>query len=638
MSDINFKLTTDASPFVSGFQSAVKSVNDLETATNDLESATKGSFSKATKEVSDFGKEINKGAKGISDFEKETTKIPKSANIIKELKKQIKEYTAEAYKAGAGTKAFTDNLAKAGALKDELADLNAQVNALSGNLGENLAKASGTGLGLVARGFEGVQSASILAGTNAKEFEQTMLQLQAFNGLANVAQEFAGIGDKITEIKEGFKPLTNLFKNGATSIVDGYSGANDSLKGFFTNFGSNAKSAFKGAGSFVKDFGTNALSVSKGVGTGFVSFFTNFGANMKGFASSAKSGINTIGTAIKANPLGIILTVITLVIGAFVLLKDKVKPIAELFKAIGDAIDYVGDKIEKAAQALGLVADESEKKKESTIKNTADEVSAIEKRYSREIALAQAIGKDTTKLEIEKAKAVTKRIADTMAALEYQRLRNGKLNEEELKQYTELQSQLKDVATEAQVAIFNQQKEVKAKQEEEAKKSQEIAKERANKRKQLEKELADALLDLAKKSEQAQLNGLTGIARLEREREINLQSINDLQTALEKKSQLAGKGGKLEIEQLEQLNNLKLQVDNEFYQNRLIIQIEASNKEAELLKKNSDTALQQLELRNQIAKNNIEKTRALDGATEAQKLILRNKKQIIIRVRVKVSK
>lgn len=626
MSEIGFKLTTDASPFVNGFATAMKSVNDLETATNDLESTTKAGFSKATKEVNDFGKEINKGAKGVSDFEKETQKIPKSGNVIKELKKQIKEYTAEAYKAGAGTQAFTDNLAKAGALKDELGDLNAQVNALSGNLGENLAKASSTGLGLVARGFEGVQSASILADTNAKEFEQTMLQLQAFNGLANVAQEFAGIGDKITEIKEGFKPVANLFKSGATSIVDGYGNANDSLKGFFTNFGSNAKSAFKGAGSFIKDFGANALSVAKGAGTGFVSFFSNFGSNMKGFASSAKAGINTVGTAIKANPLGIILTVITLVIAAFVLLKDKVKPITQLFEAIGDAIDFVGDKIEKFAQALGLVSDANEKKKESTIKNTGDEVSAIEKRYDREIKLAQASGKDTTKLELEKARAVTKRIADTIAALEYQRQRNGKLNEEELKQYQDLQSQLKDVANEAQVAIFNQQKEKKQKEEEEAKKSQEIAKERSNKRKQLEKELLDALNDLAKRSEQANLSGLTGEAKLQKEREINLKSITELQIVLEKKSQLAGKGGKLEVEQLEQLNNLKLQVDNEFYQNRLILQIEASNKEAELLKKNSDTALQQLELKNQIAKSNIEKTRALDGATEAQKLIFEEQK------------
>lgn len=631
MSEVSFKISSDVSDFSSGLNACSKSVSSLSTQVQDFETQSKENFSAPTKEVADLGKEINKSAKTVAEFNKETKKTGTTVNAVKELKKQIKEYTAEAFKAGAGTQAFTENLQKAGKLKDELADLNGQVKALSGNIGENLARSAGTSLGLVARGFEGVSSVSILAGTNTKEFEQTLLQLQAFNGLANVAQEFAGIGDKITEIKEGFKPLLGLFASGAADIGSKYSSVNDTLKSFFSNFGNNAKSAINGGIGYVKSFGSNLAGTAKSAGAGFANFFSNFGSNMKGFANAAKSGINTVGTAIKSNPLGLILTGITLLIGAFVLLKDKVKPIALIFEAIDEAIDFVLDKIEKIAQALGLVADESEKKKDATIKSTSEEVSAIEKRYDREIKLAQAIGKDTTKLEVEKANAVSKRITDTIAALEYKKLINKKLNDEELKQYKELQDQLKDVQLEANIAIINQQREKKKKEEEEAKKAQELAKARAEKAKaeaeKNAKDLADALNDLRKRSEAAELSGLNGQAKLDFIRKNALEEYEILRASIEKKGKLTNKDFTFSAEQEIEFSKLKKQINSEYYANSLALQIDASNKLAQQNKANSENELSNLILRNSIIKKNLEGSRAEEGATFADKLTFEEEKK-----------
>lgn len=630
MSEVVFRIASDPGDFNSGLNSAGKGIDQLSAKTDAFANETKATFTSATKEVSDLEKQFIKGAKGVGDFVKETNKVGNSANAVKELKKQIKEFTAEAFKAGKGSQAFTENLAKAGKLKDELNDLNAQVKALSGNIGENLAKASASGLGLVARGFEGVTSVSILAGEKNKEFEETLLRLQAFNGLANVAGEFAGIGDKITEIKEGFRPVTDLFKSGASSIVDGYGSANDSLKTFFGDFKGNAKAALTSGIGFIKDFGKNAASVAKSAGTGFVSFFSNFGSNMKGFASAAKSGINTVGTAIKANPLGVILTVITLVIAAFVLLKDKVKPIAAIFEGIGKLIDEISAKIEQLGQALNLVATDAEKNREKLITGTNKAVQALEHQYDNEIKLANAAGKNTIELEKAKARATTKRITDTMAALMVKFDAEKTLTKEEFELYAKLEQQKKDIQVDVTAAILQDEREKLQKKKDLDKKAADLAKAAADKRKQLEKELSDALLDLQKKSEAAELNGLTGKAKLDKQRELNERDLQLLRDVIQKKGELTDKNFKFNAEQEREFSNIKEQINRDYYNGVLQLAIQEATKEAQVSKLRVDNEVANLDLKNTIIKNGINSVQALESASDSEKLIVEEQRNKLL--------
>jgi hypothetical protein len=620
--DVSLRLITDAGSFKTATAECSSDMDKLSDKTDQFAKTSKKNFEAPTKEISDLGKEINNGAKKIKEFSDETKKVGNSANAVKELKKQIKEYTSEAFKAGAGTKAFSDNLQKAGQLKDELADLNAQVKALSGNIGENLAKAAGNSLSLVARGFEGISSVSILTGNNTKEFEETLLKLQAFNGLANLANEFAGIGDKLTEIKEGFKPVLTLFTSGASSVVSGYGAANETLKGFFTNFSGNAKSAFKTGISSVKDFGSNAGSVAKNVGSSFVSFFSNFGANMKSFAASAKSGIGTIGTAIKANPLGIILTVVVAITAAFALLTDKFKPLTKIFSGIGDAIADVGKEIEKFAQSLGLMASEEEKRAENFIKNTQKEVDAIKEKFDFEIKLVKASGKETVDMEIKKQDAVFKRASLTIDALTKIRKEEGKLSEDQKKQLEEAQKLEKESFQEKILIQATFAKEQRDKAKEEADKAAKEAKERADKAKaeaeKNAKDLADALADLAKKSDQAVLSGLSGQARLDFIRNQAIEELKILEDTLIKKGKLTNRNFKLNEEQERELASIKTEINRQYYTDTLALQIDAANKEAQIIKSNADNDLAVLELRNTIAKNNVDKVKSLQGSTNME--------------------
>ncbi len=94
------------------------------------------------------------------------------------------------------------------------------------------------------------------------------------------------------------------------------------------------------------------------------------------------------------------------------------------------------------------------------------------------------------------------------------------------------------------------------------------AKERASKEKQafdkrvqLEKDFQDALKSLRDKSRAAEIQGLTGSERIEAERKINQDSIDELVKYLNEKAKLANK--ELTQEQLNQINILRVQSDKD---------------------------------------------------------------------------
>lgn len=598
MAEIKLELVTNAQEGIVTINQLSTSVSELNTETKTFQKTSDAAFASATNDVEELNTEIKKGTKSTEDLAKGAKAVGASGNRIKELKKEIKDLTSEAFKAGEGTATFTAKLKEAGKLTDELGDLNAALGAVAKSAGENVAGAFGEATSIGIAGFEGVTAAQSLLGIETENVEKQLLKLQSIKSLGNVVKEFAGLGDKITEIKLGLTPLTDAFSNQASNIANGYSTANESLKNFGKNFSGNITSGIKSLGANVSGFFTNFGTNAKGL-------FSSLGSGIKSFSASGVAGIKALGAALTANPLGIILVVIGAVIAIFVALKDKIKPVAAVFEFLSSVISAAGDALHALGEALGLVASEQEENSKAVIANTEKEVEAISKRYERELKLAKAAGKETEDIEKQKLKAEATRVAQSIAELERLNVIQGKLDEEQLKEKEKLQEKFKDLITDLSAVTLEAEREKNKKIEEENKKRDEAQKKRNEERKKNLEALNAALIELEKKSEQAILNTLAGEEKIKKQRQISIAELNELQKSIEAKSKLAGQGDKLGVKQLEEISKIKSAIEKQYTDDIIKLRIEEANATAAAGKKAIDNDLKNLELRQKLAEQGI---------------------------------
>lgn len=602
MAKVKLEIESDLGQAFAAFGQADELIDQTRHNVTGFGKDSKAAFSVATNEVDKFSTEVKAGTKQVNDLSKSTDAVGKSANRIKEIRNEIKQLTSDALKAGEGTKVFTDNLRRAGELKDELGDIQAAVSAVAGNTTENLGKAFAETTSLAARGFEAATAASALFGEENKEVEKTLLKLQAVQSLANITKEFGGLKDKLTEIRLAFTPVTSLFTNANKALL---------------NFGETGGVTFK--------------SVATSTGN----FFKNFGSNMKDFAKQGVAGIKALGAAMDANPLGVILIVIAAVTAAFVLLRDKVKPIGDLFKAIGEFVDFLGEKLEDLGQAIGVVASDFEQAAQKQVDATKSVVDAINERYDGEIKLAQAAGKETIKIEKEKAAEQAKAVAKSIGALLALAQAQGGLNEEQTKQLAELRKQYLGFFTEINLINVRQQTESRKKQEEDNKKSLEAAKAAAEKRKQLQKDLFDQFLDLSKRAQQAELSLLNGEEKIRKQQEVNNKELDNLRKIIEAKGKLVDKNFKFNAEQEEQFAILQKAINQEAADALLQIEVNKSNAIAAQRKKDIDDEQKFLELKTRLAIAQVETAKNDTGLNEEDFEIA--KQRVILQIKQKAA-
>jgi hypothetical protein len=141
-----------------------------------------------------------------------------------------------------------------------------------------------------------------------------------------------------------------------------------------------------------------------------------------------KTGFKGIGSAMSAIPLMLIVTGITMLMEKF-----------DIFGKIADAVVAI---IYKFTDAIGLTNKADEEFAKSAIENSQKVQKAKEEQYNLEIKLAQAAGQNTKQLELEKLKSIEDSVASQVKALEDLQIKKGKLNDEEQKQYNELQINL----------------------------------------------------------------------------------------------------------------------------------------------------------------------------------------------------
>lgn len=569
MPEINLIINSDLSGINTAFAQGEALIDETSNAVNKFSGTVTKASKTATNETKQFNDELKKGKKNLENLDQGTKAIPQATNRLKELRNEVKALTSQAIilKQQGDITGSNEAIKSAGRLKDEIKDIQDAIKSVSGNIQENFTNAIGKATGLAAQGFEAATAASALFGEKNEDVEKSLLKLQAIQSLSRIASEFGDIKDRIREIGSGLSPLTNglktLYTSGNAGLLAFKKGGLDGIKQGFINIGSGAKS-----------------------------FFMNFGSNLKGFVSSAISGFKSIGAVAAANPFGVVLIAIVAVIGIMVALRDKIKPIKVLFDLIGDAVGFVLDKLEAVGQFFGLVASESEKASQSVIDNTNDEIAAIQKKYDYEIKLLEAAGASTKKAEKQKLDAVVDRVNQSIVQLKLKNMREGELEKEDLKLYKELQEQRIDLNKDFAIeALKTKTEENKKKAEEEEKANQDrIRKEKEanDKLKAARKDLADFLLNLAKQSNAAEIELLSGEAKINAQHKADEKEIELLKKTFLEKEKLVGKENQLTLEQAEQFNNLQLLADKKQADAILALRVAEAKKIADANKKAID--------------------------------------------------
>lgn len=323
------------------------------------------------------------------------------------------------------------------------------------------------------------------------------------------------------------------------------------------------------------------------------------------------STLLNMGKALLMNPIFLLGTAITLIIANFDKLKNAGGLVGDVFKSIGEAIGIVIDLGSDFLNFIGLI-DSAKKSLEDLVKLNEAMMANINARYDLEIAKAKAAGKEVEKLEESKAKVALISQKYILNATR-EAFRTGQID---AKEYAEKLQEIGLAVNKAEVDLLN----IKAQERQKA----------AEKQKKAADELAQALLDLLRKSNAAELSMLTGKEKLDFQKKLSEQEVAELEKALKKKLQAAGKGNKLSAEQEKEFANIKKAINSEYYNGILQLSIQAAQAEAQINKSKNDTALQNLEYENTIVKNGIENVKAAQGTSAREIEALNEEKNIML--------
>ena len=221
--------------------------------------------------------------------------------------------------------------------------------------------------------------------------------------------------------------------------VKGTDAATNSLKNLKRELKEAQSAALNGDGNAAKrvaelkdklDDLNDATKTLKGSGVERVgSSFGLLGEGLKNLDLDAvKTGFKGLGSAMNAIPLMIIVS------GVMMLM--------EKFDIMGKVVDLVTNLFYAFTDAIGITNKADEKFAKEAVTNAQNVQKAKEAQYDAEIKMAQAAGQDVKELELEKLKSIENSIKSQLIALEDLKTKKKTLNDEEQKQYDELQLNL----------------------------------------------------------------------------------------------------------------------------------------------------------------------------------------------------
>ena len=238
--------------------------------------------------------------------------------------------------------------------------------------------------------------------------------------------------------------------------------------------------------------------------------FKGFGQTVLGLGSAVGAAMKqfiAFGISLLANPIFLLVAVITAIVVAILLLLNKMgilkkiidflmKPINDLIQGFKDLTDWLGitsfaaeENAEKMLAANEQIMESSKARQETIVGN-----------FDYEIRMAKIYGQETLDLELAKSKAIGSeaktRLKSAEKALKAQQKLGDDADEKEIKK-------LKAQITEENTIITNQRRERNAIVAEDAVKKDEDAKKELDKQKQNNEKIAKANADAAKKAADA---------------------------------------------------------------------------------------------------------------------------------------
>jgi hypothetical protein len=337
-----------------------------------------------------------------------------------------------------------------------------------------------------------------------------------------------------------------------------------------------------------------------------------FALDFKGVGEQLKG----LGKIILANPLLLLAGIVIGIGAALFALKDKVKP-------IGDAFDWVGEKIGVAVQylkdfsdALGLTTFAADEKTDAIVKGAEKEIEAIQKRYDREIALASSTGKDVVELEKKKWDEVLAEATKGVKEL-YGTSQRRKLTEEEKKSQDALYDIIANAINQKQIIVNKANVKDKAEREKAAKEEMEMQK---------------RVADFTKKV----VEGLSGtkVAALQKEKDARDKVLKELEAALGVDLKLNGKFGDAVKNVYSSINKalekgqedshaLRLKNIEDFLTDSTALYSDFSSSIGELFASVTASQLQDLEVQKRANKDKLDRDLEAAGNNEARKTELK---------------
>ena len=152
---------------------------------------------------------INVNSKQAQDnVNKLSSSINGASSSAANLKLELRQITRELQTLQPGSARFQELSLRAGELRDQIADTNAVVGQLAGNIAERLTRGITGVVSIGVAGFQTLAAGVALFGGESEELQKTMVRLQALMNLSQALETFAGLDQKLVEIRASFQSLT----------------------------------------------------------------------------------------------------------------------------------------------------------------------------------------------------------------------------------------------------------------------------------------------------------------------------------------------------------------------------------------------------------------------------------------------
>jgi hypothetical protein len=362
---------------------SVQDIQAMDAAVNDLNQDLK-----ATQQTAADGTGLDTFDQKLQEL---NARVEAGGLTMREMTRTMKEYQNIAAAAGAETPIGQQAIRNAAGLKDEIGDLKAQTTALSSDFVGVDTALKGVETGAAA--FQGIQSAVALTGVESEALTETMVKLQAVQGLVNAVSIVSNNLNKEAilgiQIRNGLEKAKNFILTGSiapalanTAATTAQAGANVGLA-TATTASTTAMKLFRLA---LIATGIGAIVVAIGL------LITNFD-KVSEAVMKAYNWFNKLGPGVK-----LVISIMFPFIGV-------IYGVIKALEYFGVVDDEQTAKMKANAKAK---TDATEKEMNKKISAEKKKAKAVDDAYALEIRKAQAAGKNTEEMEEKKLVAALK--------------------------------------------------------------------------------------------------------------------------------------------------------------------------------------------------------------------------------------